>query len=111
MDDTKKYILVNPDATAGEADTARLYPVSTFRGLESTSATAVTAYFADAGQAGETTVAFVIASGKIKELCQELAEEINFGKDAVIKLVDRASSETFSEHIDTGSTVTITEGS
>ena len=111
MDDTKKYILGNPDATSGEADTARLYPVSTFRGLESTSATAVTAYFADAGQADETTVAFSITSGKIKEVCQALAEEINFGKDSIIKLVDRASSEAFSADVNTGATVTITEGS
>tara|TARA_R110000796_G_scaffold12963_3_gene42353 strand:- start:11969 stop:12310 length:342 start_codon:yes stop_codon:yes gene_type:complete len=110
MDLNKKFIYINPDATAGESDAAHMYPVSAFMGAEATGATAVTFYFNDLGHADDTTVAIAITSGKVKEFFKEFVEEVNYGKEAVIVLADKAEGESFSGLVTVTTAATVTIG-
>lgn len=110
MDINKKFVYVNADTTAGEADDARMFSYAAFKGAEATSATVVVFYFKDLGQADDTTVAITITSGKVKEFLREFVEEVNYGKEAVIILADRSSGESFSGYVTTGTAATIAEG-
>ena len=66
MNTNKKFLFVNPDTTAGEYDTARMFPVSSLQGIMEQNATSVLFAFSDPGQADDTFVDITVDSGKGK---------------------------------------------
>ena len=95
MDTTKKFLYLNPDATGGEEDLAVSYPVSSLYAVSAHSdAVSLNLYFRDVigGEPSNTSVAdLVIGSGKCKEVMKEIAEAINYAKDATITIGDDSS--------------------
>lgn len=111
MDTTKKFLYVNPDNTAGEFDTSRMFPVSSLNGLQEVDATSVKLAFKDQGQEDDTIIDITVDSGKGKAYIKELVEAINFAKQAVIVLADASDETSFSSDVNFGSIPTVTVGS
>ena len=96
MDTTKKFLFVNPDATAAEYDTARMFPISSLQGIQEINATSVALAFSDPGQADDTFVDITVTSGQGKAYIKELVEAINYSKQSVINLADDSDDTSFS---------------
>jgi len=111
MDTTKKFLYVNPDNTAGEFDTSRMFPVSSLNGVQEADATSDKFAFKDQGQADDTIIDVTVDSGKGKAYIKELVEAINFAKQAVIVLADASDETSFSSDVDFDSVPTVTVGS
>ena len=110
MDTNKKFLFCNPDTTAGEYDTARMFPVSRLHGIQELNATSVTLAFSDFGHADDTLVDITVTSGKAKDYIKELTEEINFGKLSMINLADDSDNTSFSADVDFDTAPVITLG-
>ena len=96
MDTNKKFLFCNPDATAGEYDTARMFPVSRLQGIQETADVTVTLAFSDNGIADDTLVTITVTAGTGKRYIKELIEEINYGKLSMINLADHSDDTSFS---------------
>ena len=49
MDTSKKFLFVNPDDTAGEFDSSKMFPVSSLQGIQELDATSVLFAVSDYG--------------------------------------------------------------
>jgi len=98
----EKYLLLNPDegTDSGNALSAFQYPVSSFMGAHSVNSARVNLHFKDAHGGKLSLIRVQIESGKAQEFCQDLANEIAFGKETVINLGDEAENSSFSIHVD-----------
>ena len=92
-----KYLYLNIDATAGEADLSKYYPIKYLRGVEAINAAAVTFSFRGPNNTTSTRVTIVITSGFVKEFFTQLINEINFGDKASITLAVKNLSVSTSE--------------
>jgi len=111
MNTNKKFLFVNPDTTAAEYDTARMFPVSSLQGIQEINATSVALAFSDPGQADDTFVDITVDSGKGKTYIKELVEAINYSKSSVINLADDSDNTSFSADVDFGTAPVVTIGS
>ena len=96
MDNNKKFLFCNPDTTAGEYDTARMFPVSRLLGIQETADVTVNLVFSDHGTADDTLVTITVTTGTAQAYIKELIEEINFGKLSMINLADDSDDTSFS---------------
>jgi len=92
-----KYLYLNTDPTAGEADLSKYYPIKYLRGVECLNAAAVTFSFRGPNNTTSTRVTIVITSGFVKEFFTQLINEINFGDKASITLAVKNLSVSTSE--------------
>jgi len=92
-----KYLYLNIDATAGEADLSKYYPIKYLRGVECLNAAGVTFSFRGPNNTTSTRVTIVITSGFVKEFFTQLINEINFGDKASITLAVKNLSVSTSE--------------
>tara|TARA_R110002012_G_scaffold280777_1_gene469463 strand:+ start:398 stop:733 length:336 start_codon:yes stop_codon:yes gene_type:complete len=111
MDTSKKFLFVNPDNTAGEFDSSKLFPVSSLQGIQELNATSVRLAVSDFGQADDTLVDITVDSGTAKTYIKDLVEAINFAKQSVINLADASDETSFSPDVDFGTDPVITVGS
>lgn len=111
MDTSKKFLFVNPDDTAGEFDSSKMFPVSSLQGIQELNATSVLFAFSDQGQADDTFVDVTVTSGKGKAYIKELVENISFAKQSVINLADASDQTSFSADVDFGTAPVVTVGS
>ena len=110
MDLTKKFLYFNPDATAGQVDNAKTYPISALEGIGiAFDATSVRFAFRIDGETDVDIVDVTVASGKGREVIETVCEEINFSKQSIIVVADKSNDEKISNHIDLGTAPTITE--
>lgn len=110
MDTSKKFLFVNPDNTAGEYDSSKLFPVSSLQGIQELNATSVRFAFSDYGQADDTLVDITVDSGKGKAYIKELVEAIAYAKQTVINLADASDETSFSADVDFGTDPVVTVG-
>ena len=110
MDNNKKFLFCNPDSTAGEYDTARMFPVSRLQGIQELNTDSVRLAFADFGLADDTLVDITVTDGTCKDYIKELLENINFGKQSMINLADHSDDTSFATNVDFGTTPVITLG-
>lgn len=110
MDTSKKFLFVNPDNTAGEYDSSKLFPVSSLQGIQELNATSVRFAFSDYGQADDTLVDITVDSGKGKAYIKELVEAINYAKQSVINLADASDETSFSADVDFDTDPVVTVG-
>lgn len=110
MDTSKKFLFVNPDNTAGEYDSSKLFPVSSLQGIQELNATSVRFAVSDYGQADDTLIDITVDSGKGKAYIKELVEAINYAKQSVINLADASDQTSFSADVDFGTDPVITVG-
>ena len=110
MDTSKKFLFVNPDNTAGEYDSSKLFPVSSLQGIQELDATSVRLAVSDYGQADDTLIDITVDSGKAKTYITELVEAINYAKQSVINLADASDETSFSSDVDFGTDPVITPG-
>lgn len=92
-----KYLYLNTDPTAGEADLSKYYPIKYLRGVECLNAAGVTFSFRGPNNTTSTRVTIVITSGFVKEFFTQLINEINFGDKASITLAVKNLSVSTSE--------------
>lgn len=111
MDLSKKFLFVNPDDTAGEFDSSKMFPVSSLQGIQELNATSVRFAVSDFGQADDTLIDITVTSGQAKTYIKDLVEAINFAKQSVINLADASDSTSFSPDVDFGTAPVITVGS
>jgi|TARA_R100001463_G_scaffold18487_4_gene46327 hypothetical protein len=111
MDTSKKFLFVNPDNTAGEFDSSKLFPVSSLQGIQELNATSVRLAVSDFGQADDTLIDITVDSGTAKTYIKDLVEAINFAKQSVINLADASDETSFSPDVDFGTDPVITVGS
>jgi len=111
MDTSKKFLFVNPDTTAGEYDSSKLFPVSSLQGIQELDATSVRFAFSDYGQADDTLVDVTVKSGKGKAYIKELVEAIAYSKQTIINLADASDQTSFSADVSFGTAPTVTVGS
>ena len=109
MDLSKKFLYFNPDATAGQVDNAKTYPISMLEGIGISDATSVRFAFRIEGVVDVDIVDITVASGKGREVIETICEEINFSKQSVIVVADKSNDEKISNHIDLGTAPVITE--
>ena len=86
----EKFIYVNPDATTGEFNAAQFFPVKYFRGIDCGSSTTANIFFRGPKDAISTKILISITEDYIKQFFVEFTDELNFGENSVITLVDRA---------------------
>tara|TARA_E500000318_G_scaffold103583_1_gene108783 strand:- start:2071 stop:2406 length:336 start_codon:yes stop_codon:yes gene_type:complete len=110
MDTSKKFLFVNPDNTAGEFDSSKLFPVSSLQGIQELNATSVRLAVSDFGQADDTLIDITVDSGTAKTYIKDLVEAINFAKQSVINLADASDETSFSPDVDFGTDPVITVG-
>ena len=110
MNTNKKFLFVNPDTTAGEYDTARMFPISSLQGIQEINATSVALAFSDPGQADDTFVDITVTSGQGKAYIKELVEAINYSKQSVINLADDSDNTSFSADVDFDTAPVVTIG-
>ena len=110
MDTNKKFLFCNPDTTAAEYDTARMFPVSRLQGVQELNTDSVRLAFADFGQADDTLVDITVTDGTCKDYINELLENINYGKDAMINLADASDNTSFANNVDFGTVPAVTLG-
>jgi hypothetical protein len=111
MDTNKKFLFCNPDITAAEYDTARMFPVSRLQGVQELNTDSVRLAFADFGLADDTLVDITVTDGTCKDYINELFENINYGKDAMINLADASDNTSFANNVDFGTAPAVTLGS
>jgi len=111
MDLTKKFLYFNPDATAGQVDNAKTYPISALEGIGIHDATSVRFSFRIDGETDVDIVDVTVASGKGREVIETVCEEINFSKQSIIVVADKSNDEKISNHIDLGTAPVVTESS
>jgi hypothetical protein len=111
MDTSKKFLFVNPDNTAGEYDSSKLFPVSSLQGIQELDATSVRLAVSDYGQADDTLIDITVDSGKGKTYIKDLVEAINYAKQSVINLADASDETSFSPDVDFATDPVITVGS
>lgn len=111
MDTSKKFLFVNPDNTAGEFDSSKLFPISSLQGIQELNATSVRLAVSDFGQADDTLIDITVDSGTAKTYIKDLVEAINFAKQSVINLADASDETSFSSDVDFGTDPVITVGS
>ena len=110
MDLNKKFLVVNPDNTAGEYDTSKTFAVSRLQGIQGLDATSVRLAFLDNGHADDTLVDITVNSGKADAYIEELVNAINFGKAGFIVLADASDETSFSADVNFGTDPVITIG-
>ena len=110
MDTSKKFLFVNPDNTAGEYDSSKLFPVSSLQGIQELDATSVRLAVSDYGQADDTLIDITVNSGKGKTYIKDLVEAINYAKQSVINLADASDETSFSPDVDFATDPVITVG-
>jgi hypothetical protein len=108
MDNTKKFLYVNPDVTAGEVDNSRLFPVSSLQGMAMTDATSLRLAFDEPGAGDICHVDITITSGKVKEVMEAIVNDINFSKESVIVLADASNKEKIHSFVDLGTNPVVT---
>jgi len=111
MDTSKKFLFVNPDNTAGEFDSSKLFPVSSLQGIQELNVNSVRLAVSDFGQADDTLIDITVDSGTAKTYIKDLVEAINFAKQSVINLADASDETSFSPDVDFGTDPAITVGS
>ncbi len=91
-DPNKKFLYFNKDGTSGEMDEALCFPVSSFIGAETQSASTIDLYFKGSKGTDATQVRVSIDTGfiNIKNFYKKLVDQINFGEIAFIKVNDYA---------------------
>ena len=92
----EKFIYVNPDTTVGELNTAQFFPVKYLRGVDCATSAAISLYFRGPKDAISTKVTVSITDGFVKQSFINLADELNFGENVVITLVDRSTASSVS---------------
>tara|TARA_R110002012_G_scaffold4641_1_gene21209 strand:+ start:107 stop:1057 length:951 start_codon:yes stop_codon:yes gene_type:complete len=88
----EKFIYINPDTTAGEFNTAQFFPVKYLRGIECATTATIALYFRGPQDAFSTKVTVSITDGFVKQCFIDITDELNFGENAVITLVDRSTA-------------------
>ena len=108
MDTNKKFLYVNP--AASNEDAARMFPVSQLLSMHMINTDSLQLTFEDAGTFDHTLVDITITDGQGKEMMKEIAEQINFSKEAVIILADNSNDTSHLSQVDFGTAPAITEG-
>ena len=108
MDTNKKFLYVNP--AASNEDAARMFPVSQLLSMHMINTDSLQLTFEDAGTFDHTLVDITITDGQGKEMMKEIAEQINFSKEAVIVLADNSDDTSHLSQVDFGTAPAITEG-
>jgi len=85
----EKYLYLNQDETAGEADGSIYLPIKYLRGLETQNSALAYLYFRGPNDTISTTIIINITDGFIKEFFAQFVNEVNFGEKAVITLAVR----------------------
>ena len=95
-DPNKKFLYFNKDSTSGEMDEALCFPVSSFIGAETQSASTIDFYFKGSKGTDATVVRGYIDTGfiNIKTFYKKFVDQINFGEIAFIKVTDYAERST-----------------
>jgi hypothetical protein len=96
IDPNKKFLYFNKDSTSGEMDDALCFPISSFIGAETQSASFMDLYFKGSKGTDATQVRVTIDTGfiNIKNFYKKLVDQINFGEIAFIKVNDYAERST-----------------
>ena len=82
MDLSKKFLFVNPDNTAGEFDSSKMFPVSSLQGIQELNATSVRFAVSDYGQADDTLIDITVTSGQAKTYIKDLVESVENESEA-----------------------------
>tara|TARA_R100000773_G_scaffold44653_1_gene46942 strand:- start:6421 stop:7257 length:837 start_codon:yes stop_codon:yes gene_type:complete len=96
IDSNKKFLYFNKDSTSGEMDESLCFPVSSFIGAETQTASIIDLYFKGSKSVDATQVRVTIDTGfiNIKNFYKKLVDQINFGELAFIKVMDYAERHT-----------------
>ena len=96
IDPNKKFLYFNKDNTSGEMDDALCFPISSFIGAETQTASIIDFHFKGSKGTDATVVRAVIDTGfiNIKTFYKKFVDQINFGEIAFIKVADHAEKNT-----------------